>query len=231
MVKKSKKLEDNKLTNWYEQIPTRMITKYENPSFDQTKIAHPARILIIGATGSGKTTLFLEFIKRMRNTFSHIILCVRSIDEPLYKFFISKLEPEQYSVHENGEVPDLDKFKDSKEQIVCVFDDLILSNQKKIEDYFIRSRKVAKGFTLLYLSQSYYKIPKIIRLQASHLFIKKLASSRDLGMILKENTLNVSKEELNRIYDYATSEKGSFLMIDLEADESQKFRKNFLEIL
>lgn len=231
MVKSKKEKVDNEMTNWYEKIPSSMLTKYENPSYENHKIKIPARILLVGASGSGKTTLVLELLKRMKNTFSYIILCVRSIDEPLYKFFISKLEPEQFEVHENGDVPDLDKFKNMKEQILCIFDDLVLSDQKKIQDYFMKGRKVAKGITMCYLSQSYYKIPKFIRLQANYLMLKKLASSKDLNMILKENSLSVSKEELNQMYDYATSEKSSFLMVDLEADESQRFRKNFLEVL
>lgn len=232
MVKSKKKdTIHNNITDWYNIVPQHLKTNYDNPAYDNHLIKIPARILIIGASGSGKTTLVLELISRMKNTFSHIILCVRDVNEPLYKYFLSKVDRDQVEVHENGEVPNLEKFKDTKDQILCIFDDLVLSDQKKIQDYFMKGRKVAGGITMVYLSQSYYKVPKFIRLQANYLMLKKLASSRDLGMILKENSLNVDKKELFDMYEYATSEKSGFLMIDLEGDESQRFRRNFLEVL
>jgi hypothetical protein len=41
----------------------------------------------------------------------------------------------------------------------------------------------------------------------------------------------VSKEELLQIYNHATSEKFSPLVIDIDADATKKFRKGLLEVL
>ena len=50
-------------------------------------------------------------------------------------------------------------------------------------------------------------------------------------MILSEFGLGVTKEELLALYEYATKEKFSPLIIDMEEDVSNRFRKGFLEIL
>jgi len=43
--------------------------------------------------------------------------------------------------------------------------------------------------------------------------------------------LGVSKEQMLGMYEFATSQKFSPLLIDTEAEKDKKFRKGFLEIL
>jgi hypothetical protein len=50
-------------------------------------------------------------------------------------------------------------------------------------------------------------------------------------MILSEFGLGVSKEQLLALYDYATKEKFVPLLIDMEAEPADRFRKGFLEVL
>ena len=59
----------------------------------------------------------------------------------------------------------------------------------------------------------------------------KLSGQREVNMILSEFGLGVTKEQLIEIYKYATSEKFSPLVIDLEADSDSRFRKGLLEIV
>ena len=46
---------------------------------------------------------------------------------------------------------------------------------------------------------------------------------------MSEFELGVDKNELLEIYEDATKEKFSVLLIDVEAEKNMKFRKNFLE--
>lgn len=59
----------------------------------------------------------------------------------------------------------------------------------------------------------------------------KLSGDREVNMILKEFGLGVSKEELVALYEYATKEKFSPLIIDMEESPDKRFRKGFLDIL
>jgi hypothetical protein len=59
----------------------------------------------------------------------------------------------------------------------------------------------------------------------------KLSGEREVNMILKEFGLGVTKEELIEIYEFATKEKISPLLIDMEESPDKRFRKGFLDIL
>ena len=60
--------------------------------------------------------------------------------------------------------------------------------------------------------------------------ILRLSGNREINLILSEFGLGLTKEQLLEIYKYATKEKFSALVIDME-DMDKRFRKGFLEIL
>ena len=108
-------------------------------------------------------------------------------------------------------------------------DDLVgEKNQKPMEQFFLRARK--KNCSLVYISQSYYAVPKMIRNNLTYLIIKQISSMKNLTMIAREYDLGMDKKTLEKIYKNATSTKQGFLMIDLEADQTKRFRKNFDEL-
>jgi hypothetical protein len=59
----------------------------------------------------------------------------------------------------------------------------------------------------------------------------KLSGQREVNIILSEFGLGVTKEQLIAIYNFATREKMQPLLIDMEAEPHQRFRKGFLEII
>ena len=55
------------------------------------------------------------------------------------------------------------------------------SNKKlspKVTELFLRGRKL--NISLVFISQSYFKVPKTIRLNATHYFIMKIPNKREL---------------------------------------------------
>jgi hypothetical protein len=84
---------------------------------------------------------------------------------------------------------------------------------------------------MCYLSQSFYKIPKVIRTNCNYFVILKLSGKRDLNLILSEFELGVTKDDLIRMYEYATKDKFNMLLIDVEAPKEFRFRRNFLDFL
>jgi hypothetical protein len=71
----------------------------------------------------------------------------------------------------------------------------------------------------------------MIRKNLNYLVIKQLASLPDLFRIMREYSLGVDKEKLKKIYENATTDnKQDFLLVDLDAEPSERFRKNFNDI-
>jgi len=194
-------------------------TKYHNPNVGKTHhIRLPFRMIIAGNSGSMKTNTLINLIKSFNDTFDHIVLCCKSSHEPLYKFLIDKLE-DNISVFEDGKIPDLESLNSIGGQILTIFDDLV--NDKKaneiIADYFIRSRKIASGVSCVYITQSYYSVPKKIRSNSNYIILKKLSSTKDLGLILSEyNLANIDIKRFKYIYKVCTEKKENSLLIDID---------------
>lgn len=199
--------------------------KLHNPNYGISHdIQLPARIGIVGSSGSGKTNILLDLLHRFstpKGTFKGLLIYLRSRHEPLYQYLAEKV-PETKFVEVSSE-SDIMSVDDVDEQTLVVFDDLILADKKTqaaIGEYFIRGRK--KGLTCVYISQNYFGIPKIIRQQLSYIILKKINSSKDLNLILNEFPLDMDIKELKSIY--ATCNKGieSSLMIDLNKGDLYK---------
>ena len=218
------------LLDWYKEIPKKFLLKQHNPNFEIHGIKTPFRMLIIGGSGAGKTQTFLNILHNFGNTFNNIYIITKNKDEPIYNYLEEKLGEKGLSITEGiSSAPDLDKF-DKEEQSLIVLDDLVLEkNQKAIEEFFIRARKL--NCSLIYISQSYYAVPRIIRQNLTYLVIKRLNTLKDLFRILQEYSLGVDKAQIKEIYDSATkSNKQDFLLVDLEEAPENRFRKNFNEI-
>jgi len=217
------------MVDWYKKIPERFLTKSHNPHYEIHHIKIPFRMLICGSSGSGKTQTLLNLIHNMPDTFESITITTKNKDEPLYNFLDERYGKKGIKVQEIDKdgLPDLDKF-DKTQQHLLVMDDLVgEKNQKPMEQFFIRARK--KNCSLIYISQSYYAVPKMIRNNLTYLIIKQVSSMKNLLMISREYDLGIDKKQLTSMYNDATKDKKGFLLIDLEGDPNKKFRKNFDE--
>jgi type IV secretory pathway VirB4 component len=225
--KKEKKAE---LVDWYKKIPERFLLKSHNPYYEVHHIKLPFRMIICGSSGSGKTQTLMSLIYNMPDTFENIFICTKNKDEPLYNYIDEKLGKKGLKITEIDKdgLPDLDKLN-KEQQTLIVMDDLVgEKNQKPMEQYFLRARK--KNASLVYITQSYYAVPKMIRNNMTYLIIKQISSMKNLTMIAREFDLGLSKETLTNMYKDATKEKQNFLMMDLEAPPADRFRKGFNDI-
>jgi len=229
-VKKGKDKNQAELVDWYKQIPKKFLIKQHNPNFHIHGLKTPFRMLIIGNSGAGKTQTLLNIIHNMDGTFNNIFIITKNKDEPLYNFLEEKLGSKGLVISEGVEnAPDLDEDIDKKDQTLIVMDDLVLEkNQSALEEYFIRARKL--NCSLIYISQSYYRVPRIIRQNLNYLIVKQVSSLKDLYRIMAEYTLGVEKDGLKKLYENSTREKQDFLLVDLDASLQDRFRKNFNEI-
>jgi hypothetical protein len=83
----------------------------------------------------------------------------------------------------------------------------------------------------MFLSQSYYNTPKIIRQNINYCIILKLRGSRDINSILRECNIGISKEQLLYMYNEATKKKLDTFIINLDKSGNERYRTNFKNYL
>lgn len=215
-------MSENTLINFYNY--TKKETELKNPQYNKHKIEIPFRMIIAAPSGNFKTSFLLNLIYHFDQTFYKIIICVKNKAEPLYEMLEEKLNKKKDNVliYEDGIVPPLTEFKKDNKAKLIVFDDLLYDEQSEIKQYYIRSRKF--HFSCIYLTQSYFKTPKDIRLQCQYIVLGRNILKRDLNIILQEINTNLTLDELQDIYNKATEKPLNVLMIDLI---DRKIRKNF----
>ena len=91
------------------------------------------------------------------------------------------------------------------------------------------------GISLIYLTQSYYDCPRIIRKQASQLILKKINGKMETNSIIRDcSSLEINKSQLQKMYAHCVKSKddiNNFMLIDKGADDKYRFRKNLTETL
>ena len=106
-------------------------------------------------------------------------------------------------------------------------------NNKKlnpvITELFIRGRKL--NIYIAFIMQSYFKVPKDVKLNSTHFFIMKIPNKRELQQIVLNHSLDIDFKDFMKILKKCTAEPYSFLVNDttLPPESPLRFRKNILE--
>ena len=125
---------------------------------------------------------------------------------------------------------------DKDRKILIAFDDMIANmiNNKKLNSLvtklFIRGTKLNISF--VFFTQSYFKVPKDVRLNTTQFFISKILNKRDLQQIVINHSSDISTKDFINIYRKCTAEPYSFLVNDttLASNNPLRFRKNLFNI-
>ena len=209
---------------------------------------HPYRIIITGGSGSGKTNALLNLINNQPNI-NKIYLYAKDLYESKYQFLINKRESTglrhfndpkafiEYSNDMQDVYKNINYYNPNKEnKILIVFDDMIadMINNKKLNsivtELFIRGRKL--NISLVFITQSYFKVPKDVRLNTTHFFIMKIPNKRELQQIAINHSSDINTKDFANIYRKYTDEPYSFLVNDttLASNNPLRFRKNLFNI-
>ena len=81
-----------------------------------------------------------------------------------------------------------------------------------ITELFLRERKL--NISLVFISQSYFKVPKIIRLNTTHYFIMKIPNKTELQQIASNHSSDIDYRDFIKLYKDYTKEPYSFLVKD-----------------
>ena len=181
------------------------------------------RMLICGNSGSGKTNLLYHMLIKPLLYYDEIYLYARNLEQDKYQKLIKKMMDLSHKLGyeilhtSNDEIMPITEMDYEDNQKLVIFDDYVCEkNQKSLIDYFIQGRH--KNCSVIYLSQSFYKTPKDIRLNCSHYCLYEFPSAREVNRIASE--LGVDKE----VYKSATKQPYTFLYID---KPKKRIAKNF----
>ena len=206
----------------------------------------PYRILIIGGSGSGKTNTLLNLINEQRDI-DKIYLYAKDLSEPKYENLIKNRENAgikhlndskafidcsntMNDVYENIDLYNLNR----KRKVLIVFDDSIadiMTNKKfqsVVKELFIRYRKI--NISLVFITQSYFSVPKHVRLSSTHYLIVKINNKRELQNISINHSADSDYKDFLKIYRECTKEPYKFLTINttLSSTNPLRFLKKFV---
>ena len=187
--------------------------------------------MIIGPSGSEKTIYLLNSIQKGNNSIDKIYLYAKDLEEPKYKLLIDKREkaginfnndPTAFNECSNSMDDILSNIEDynrkRKRKVLIIFDDMIyhvMSDKKAqqiLKDLFIRFRKL--NISLCFLAQSYFSVPKDVKLNCTYYVLFKLSNKRELQNIAINHSANIDYKDFIKIYRDCTREPFNFLTID-----------------
>ena len=170
--------------------------------------------MIIGDSGSGETNALHNLINQ-QDDIDKIYLYAKDLRESKYVFFIKK--------HKNVGIKHLnnpnsltkcfnlmDDIYESinnynpnrKRKILIVFDMIADMRNKKsqtlIKELFIRCRKL--NISLVFITQSYFSVPKDARLNSTHYLFMKINNKRELQNIAINHSADIDYKDFLEIY-------------------------------
>ena len=108
----------------------------------------------------------------------------------------------------------------------------IMTNKKFqtiINELFIRYRNL--NTSLVFITQSYFSVPKDARLNTTHYFIMKINNRIVLKNIVTDHSVDIDYQDFKKIYRECTKETQNILTIDtaLPASHPLRFRKTLFD--
>ena len=117
----------------------------------------------------------------------------------------------EYSNDMRNVYKNIDEYNlDKENKILIIFDDMIadMIHNKKLNsivtELFIRGRKL--NISLVFITQSYFKVPKDVKLNTTRFFIAKIPNKRELREIAINHLSDISNKDFTNIYRECTTE-------------------------
>ena len=106
-------------------------------------------------------------------------------------------------------------------------------NNKKLNpvvtELFIRGTKL--NISLVFITQSHFKVPKDVRLDSKHFFIKGIPNKRELQQIALNHSSDIDFNDFIKIYEQCTAQPYSFLVNDTTLPSDESFRIIYNKIM
>ena len=107
----------------------------------------------------------------------------------------------------------------------------MLNNKKRnpiVTELFLRDRKL--NFSLVFITQSYFAVPKDIKFNSTNYFIMQIPNKRELQQFAFNHLSDNEFQDFMNLYEKCTENPYSLLVIDitLASDNVLGFRKNLI---
>ena len=216
---------------------------------------HIFRCGLIGSSGGGKSNMLGNLLTKYLY-FDKLYVYSRHLEQDIYtglrNFFESaqkkimkqlkiKEDCEEYDeeyerikiYHEDNDVKNIIPLEEINENLhnIVVFDDMNFEkNQNVMIEYFSSGRH--KNCSCFYLAQSFFDIPKAIRLNCNYFCIFNTPSTTNLDLIRKTIALDIDKDKLKEIFKNVLSKPYNFVTFDLKTNIGPlRIRKNWDSLL
>ena len=99
----------------------------------------------------------------------------------------------------NDAYENIDLYNPNRQRKVLIaFDDMIAD----IKELLIRFRKI--NISLVFITQSYFSVPKDVRLNSTHYFVMKINNKRELQSIAINHSADIDYKDFIKIYRECT---------------------------
>ena len=121
--------------------------------------------------------------------------------------------------------------KNRDKKVLIIFDDMIADIMRSekfnaiVKELFIRCRKL--NISIAFITQSYFRTPKDVRLNSTHYILMKMGNKKELKNIAEENSGHLGFKDFLKIYNYCTDKPYSFMMVGTRPTARVTFKKNF----
>lgn len=204
----------------------------------------PSMWLVVGRSGSGKSTV-VQFVVTdpnfMGDFFDEIKMFspTANVDDIAEQLFLNDDD-----IYLNPSEDDLNRILDNQQEIIkkigitaaakkhkllCIFDDIVASQEFLTSSAFLRFATMGRHNLAggIVCTQSYTKIPRIVRLQARAVIL--FPSNQDEVQLIVQDFCppHMHKRDFTELVESATTEEHDFLHINMTAKPSHRFRRCF----
>jgi len=182
----------------------------------------PFTMILVGATGSGKTKWLLRFLKNYDKMIKpipqHILYCYSELNESIIE--LKKMGIETY----NG-LPDFDLIKTKDKPLLLILDDLMLNVKNDFLDLLFTRGSHNWDVSVIFVTQSLFgRDVKTARANSHYLVLMRKPSAqlqiRTIGQQLFPRRLNYFMDA----YNDATKEPFSYLVINMHPNAPNELR-------
>ena len=206
---------------------------------------HPARILMVGGSGQGKSNLALNMLYKPMLVFDKLYVYSSMLDQPKYKFLKRHYDLLDDMVKKECDVEQktIMKWQDTLEGIDKILDELDADykNLILIDDFSVSPTKTEqaaidilytkcrhKNCSIMILTQLYFRAPasRPVRNNITHAILFQNYNNQELQLLQKELGSDLPRGEFKKLYNYILSKKFNFMVIDNETDNKRKRYRN-----
>lgn len=155
----------------------------------------------------------------------------QTVEEDSYSEHHSEDEKTEGSDEEDS--PTSINGKTGQNQKLIIFEDQVFESRERrnlIGVWFSRARNA--NFSVIMTSQTYYDIPRPVRINSNYCILFRMSQAKDIARVLKEFDVPMSIDQFIKSYRVATADPMNFMLIDrVTKDPNHRVRHNFAHVI